>query len=136
MIKTAFKYLPIIAIVIILFSCRKYEDGPGVSLRKPEKRISQVWELKSIIHPDDSEELAPSSYPIHNYTNSGKITYTFQDSTVTGDWYFFHNKTGVTHFFDFVDYTLDYDFDIQRLTSKEMWLKTKDNDILKFKSTL
>ena len=34
-----------VLVLLVLSGCKKYEEGPGISLRSKEKRLCQKWEL-------------------------------------------------------------------------------------------
>jgi len=46
--KTINSFFLLLVSVIILSSCGKYDDGPAVSFRSPEKRLIGLWEFASI----------------------------------------------------------------------------------------
>jgi len=46
------KYLSVFFLIIVLFSCNKYEDGPSVSFRSAEKRLTGKWEISKILFND------------------------------------------------------------------------------------
>lgn len=43
------KYLSIFFLIIVSVSCNKYEDGPSVSFRSAEKRLTGKWEISKIL---------------------------------------------------------------------------------------
>lgn len=46
---TMLKILFLSVILSTLFACSKYEEGPGISFRSPEKRVVGLWELNEIM---------------------------------------------------------------------------------------
>ena len=43
-----FKLIILTLISCFLFSCSKYEDGPGISLRTKKARLTGTWEIAKI----------------------------------------------------------------------------------------
>ncbi|HIA05317.1 MAG TPA: hypothetical protein EYN71_01140 [Flavobacteriales bacterium] len=69
--------LSFFVITVLIFSCKKYEEGPSFTLLTKKQRLAGEWNLKSI---DDDQTLSISSYGDSVYTNCG--TYVpFQNTT-------------------------------------------------------
>lgn len=47
--KTINKILVVLSVVIAFSSCGKYDEGPVISLRSPEKRLIGLWEFSSVL---------------------------------------------------------------------------------------
>lgn len=43
------KFLSVFFLIIVCASCNKYEDGPSVSFRSAEKRLTGKWEISKIL---------------------------------------------------------------------------------------
>jgi len=66
------KFLTIFVLILITYSCKRYEDGPNFTLRTPIQRLSGYWEVtKFEIDGVDSLGLKP----IHcgQYKITGKV---------------------------------------------------------------
>lgn len=110
-------------ILVSSSGCGKYEDGPGFTLLSKKARVIGDWEVKSI----DSTVLS-FEYGINmSFEKSGSMSYSYSYSGIVqeiyaGTWDFASDKENLM-------ITLDGEtiqFEIKRLTNKEMWL---DDDI-------
>lgn len=126
--------LGVVGTAFILPSCKKYDDGPSLSLRSKKARIANTWKIESAT-VDGSD--ATSSYDDYELelTKSGSATlranYTwagteFQIST-SGTWDLINNNEDLR--LDFASDDSDQDYRILRLKEKELWLKEKDDDV-------
>jgi len=47
-----------LVLVLIVFSaCKKYDEGPLISLRSKEKRLCQKWDLQKVIYDGEDESI-------------------------------------------------------------------------------
>ncbi len=122
------KYRFSILLVVILMinsiaGCKKYEDGPWVSLRSKKTRLLGKWKVVSI----DGEEQANKGELIINFQETPfkpiAITFSSYDENayesyaITGSWAWKSNK-------DIVEVRaeiLKADWSILRLKKKEFW---------------
>jgi hypothetical protein len=130
----ASKNLLLVATVVTILnfqSCKKYDDGPGFSLRSVTKRLTGEWEVTDIqgqgnidgeiIYEFDKDGDFKITQDI-NYSNYG-YSYNYSN-TENGEWSFEDGKRTIE---------LDFDnggseeFDINRLTNSEFWFETEDN---------
>jgi len=111
------------AVVIALnfSSCKKYEDGPMFSLRTKTARLTGTWEVVKI----DGEN--PDGKLILEFEKDGDFTATFDYGSYScsseGVWEWASKKESL-------EITVDGDkteFDILRLTNKELWFEDEDN---------
>ena len=77
--KTTSKILlvAILALGVQLTSCKKYEDGPAISLKSKNKRLVGDWELEKLEGTSSYEDFLNYSYSdflggMINYSSSGK----------------------------------------------------------------
>lgn len=109
------------SVMILLNSCSKYEDGPGISLRSAEERVSGDWNVESYtIDGEDQKYWKNSDYLtcVDGFT----IFYDEYDEVSTWDWtmnyggnwtqdisgrYKYVNSTSS---YDLCDDIYDYDF--------------------------
>ena len=54
MIQKKTKIVLMLLISIFVLSCSKYDEGPFISLRSPEKRVAGLWELNELMINDIS----------------------------------------------------------------------------------
>lgn len=89
-----------LAVVLLAFAgCKKYEEGPALSLRSKEKRLCQEWdEQKNLLNGEDN------SYYDHQYWNFDKngtliitTAYDFPETEVTSNynWRWTDNKESI-----------------------------------------
>jgi len=137
-------------IISLLFACGKYEDGPMISLRTKEKRLVGEWKLVESsneilttiadfyidIKKDGDAELIP-------YINTNGLGVS-SGLKLDGEWEWTNKKEGIRLSLDtdmlktllsalVLSNGLDpeyinlinneYEFEITRLTNKELWLK-------------
>lgn len=147
-----FRSLLFTAIIFIaISSCKKYPDGPVLSLHSKEKRVVGEWSVDyySINGYDSTAYLQSQPY-------YGKYIFDAEDkdgdnpprfrfvrnnslySTTIGYWQFGNNKKNLTieqsvidtslHQFGTNPYIAHYiSWEIRRLTTKDLWLKTTYN---------
>jgi hypothetical protein len=118
-------------------SCKKYEDGPAISLRSKTARISGEWMLESFTVNDadktaDLLVLAGANYMVEiEKDGTYKIAGNFSDN---GTWKFGEDKDDV-YLQSSTAGSKEQAYRITRLANKELWMKqTQSNgDIWKYK---
>ena len=129
-IKTSKNLLLAATLVTILNfqSCKKYDDGPGFSLRSVTNRLTGEWEVVDI----DGDAIGNSGTLTMEFDKDGDFKATSEYSyygtsysySVNGEWSFEDGKETIE---------LDYDqgeseeWDIKRLTNSEFWFEDEDN---------
>lgn len=130
--KTTFLSLMAIAIIglTIMTSCRKYEDGPGFSLRTKKARLTGEWKMTHVKENGESVSLDGISIRIEYKKNDTFIqTVSFDDETesIAGTWEFSNKKDKIYFTYD-EDKSYTESFNITRLTNKELWVYNEYND--------
>ena len=137
-------------LIILMYSCKKYEDGPLISLRSPLSRLLGKWEVESVsINGDDITAI---------YNDSCGCKFSFHSEKHTPIYFAMfecEKKYGLTGRFDFDDkviklsiygdQTLDStilknissfgpfkmnnnsDWVVNRLTNKSLWIDNNYN---------
>ncbi len=133
-----------IAIVFItITACKKYPDGPLISLTTKETRLCKVWDVAYFsINGYDSTAYLKSQVFYGTYKferpekgNDGWIIYSALDRNYAGggSWFFINNKKSVgvrcSSYSGFTGNIGPYRayyviWDIMRLGENELWLKT------------
>jgi hypothetical protein len=118
----------IIALSSIFISCKKFEDGPLISLRTKKARISHNWAIEKVTvngedKTSDYQTLLGPNYELDiekggKYHTSGLVT-------DEGTWEFGEDKDDIRFDSDQPG-TQEQSFHILRLTSKEFWAKQTD----------
>lgn len=134
--------LPALAfIAIVCSSCRKYEDGPGISLLPRKTRVENSWYVeKYLVNGVDSTTAYTQFWAGEFYDSDGSYHTTISRSTgvsmpaqVYGTWEFQNHHREIKR-------TLDNGksdvIEITRLKYNSFWYRAKrGNDILEFHLT-
>ena len=144
------KILLVLFIILIFFSCKKYEEGPWFSFRGVDKRIEGFWELEYLFINDvDSTAAVKSqlcsgilelSIPYQlKHQGDWKI---WPDTNICkqckGGWAFSKDKRTISIGHDSIDtcafisvgpyLSSNYvNWEIEKLTFKQLWLSTVFN---------
>ncbi len=119
-----------LATVSALFpSCQKGDDDPIVSVFSRKDRFTNNWTLIKYEKNGVTQDLSGSTYT-YNVFNNGTLTQTIEGdifgfpvrTTKDGTWNFMNDDEDVKIIID-SDTTV---YNIQRLASKEMWLRKVD----------
>jgi len=126
------KFLNLSLILAILFtitftSCKKYPDGPTISLASKTSRVANIWVIDQIFENGTDVTayylaFIGNSYSIE-YTKDGNVTATAGIITQTGTWAFDGSKENLITSISGSSKTEK----ILRLKSDEMWLSETDN---------
>lgn len=124
------------ALLLLLASCGKYEEGPNISFRSKKARIANDWVLDEMYINGELQNLSAESRSIiYSLTKDGKIktqvSFLGQLLEATGNWEFYDNKeelkTSITYTF-LISYTDVKIFKILRLKEKELWLERTEQN--------
>lgn len=118
------------AVVTILNfnSCKKYEDGPGFSLRSKKWRLTGgEWEVVKATTSNGQSYLGDYDVEVEfdkdgDFTMSFKYSYYGQSYSYEGEWEFSSDKEEI-EIDIFEDQT---QWEIKRLTNKELWFEDED----------
>ncbi len=133
--KTIKLFLPVVLILLVMSSCGKYEEGPGISVRTKTARVVNKWMVQ--------EASISDSITTANYEGQ---TYEFdRDETITigltilgfsisapGTWTFNSEKTNIltTYSIDIMGFatTTTINWEILKLKEKEMKVRNIDTE--------
>ena len=130
--KSAIKNLsiPILALTLSITSCKKYEEGPMISLRSKKERMANTW--KVVKATDDGKDITSSydQYDLQMLTDGdasiaaiytiGDISFEFETN---GTWDFNDNKEELE--LDMENDKADLAYNILKLKEDELWLREK-----------
>ena len=126
-----------LALVFGSTSCKKYEDGPGLSLRTKTARVAGDWEVEKYISADGTED-TDSDNTTYSFDKDGSGTISASESgnsfSIPFTWEFTSNKEKIKLTTNFMGTTETDEATILRLTNKEMWIKDSDGDQTNFKA--
>ncbi len=119
----------IAVLVLLLDSCGKYPDGPNFSILSRKTRIENVWVLKEVIHVNGSVEQNPTPGYTTEYTSDDKVIHTNGEVTLNGEWDLVNDKKDLFVSYEGIGSTT---YEIRKLKSNELWLKTHSGEVLKY----
>ncbi|PCJ84228.1 MAG: hypothetical protein COA57_09490 [Flavobacteriales bacterium] len=112
---------------VLFTGCKKYDEGPSLSLRTKKARVANEWKVDFAYDYKDGENTT-SDYFGETWEFSKDGEWIERDNGTidkSGTWEFVSDKESIkiTKPFD-VDY-----YDILKLKNKEMWLKDQDEEL-------
>ncbi len=125
-------------LIVGFISCKKYEEGPGLSFRSKSERLANSWRIQSVT-VNGIEKAADPLYAKqkHYIYESGSYVIniidpvTLQAEDVQGQWTLYDQdrKLAVnrTNFNGVADSLEDYQ--ILKLKEKSLWLRKLDNTV-------
>jgi hypothetical protein len=106
-------------------SCKKYADGPLISLNSKTERVANTWKVDNYkINGNDYTSLV-SGYT-ETYTKDGNYYYTFGSLSGTGTWAFQNNNEEVR--ITGIDHQSSETLYIQKLEEKQFWYYYMDGN--------
>jgi hypothetical protein len=115
-----------LALAMVLPACKKYEDGPTISLRTKSSRVVNTWSIDKVYNDGVDITTAYLSFQ-QDYKIEFKDDGTFVQSwlqggvnvSYTGDWEFNSDKTGLK----ITENGVSSEWTILRLKNDELWVK-------------
>jgi len=120
----------LLMVAIVIFSataCKKYEDGPVISLASRTSRVANDWKIGEAFDNGNNVTSSFTQYDL-NLTTGGSATLTANYSLLgveinfvsTGTWKFGSNQEQIV--FDYDNDIADAVYRILRLKENELWL--------------
>lgn len=113
--------------LVLLTSCKKYEEGPGFSLRSKKERVANLWKVDYAYNLRD-RVITTADYTgdTWEFTKNGNFVERDNGSVdKTGTWEFVNDKEKIT-----IKLPLDtHTYDILKLREKELWLKDAEEEL-------
>lgn len=117
--KTYFKIAFVATFILTLFlsGCGKYDDGPGFSLRSKKARLTGEWEVVEV----DGDDVKDGA--VYEFLKDGTFEVDHGSWDAEGEWEWEDGKRVIE-----LDYDDGgkYEWEILRLTNKELWIETED----------
>ena len=120
--------------VFFLSSCKKYDDGPAISLRSKKERIANDWRIdkafdngNDVTNSFDQYEVSFSKEGSANLTAHYSFFGIDYDYTTSGTWDLENNNEKIR-----VDYetdAADANYFILRLKEKELWVREEGTNL-------
>ena len=122
------------AVLLGAASCKKYEEGPMLSLRSKKERVANDWRIGKAMNGDEDVTSDFDEYHVV-FTKDNKTTltatYKFLGTTyrftTSGTWSFESDKEKLK--VDYENDDADNTYLIIRLTEKEMWLREEGSSL-------
>ena len=114
-------------VMMISYSCSKYDDGPFFSLRTKKGRLVGEWELDKVIQNGQTQSLDSDYDIIWEFERDGDFEQTLEYGSYSygynGDWEFDNNG-------EELEIALNgygtQTWEINRLTNNELWIEIND----------
>ena len=116
--------LSLFVVMLTLSSCKKYDEGPMLSLRSKTERVANVWKVAkatALLTNTDVTDDFKDDYI--EFTKDGDY---LSSGVKAGTWAFTGDKDKII-----VDYTggIAYTYKIIKLKEKEFWIKDDDGTL-------
>lgn len=113
---------------IFITSCKKYEDGPDINLIPRKDRVANTWIIEKAYADNQDVTADYRAYELY-LTNDGDAELKGEFSVfgqdflyeTDGTWQFTNNDENIK--FDYENDDADAEYQILRLTDKELWLR-------------
>lgn len=119
---------------LTLASCKKYEEGPGISLKSRTERVANTWEVEEAMNNGNDVSSDFDRYQLTMLSDDdatlvalysiGDLSFEFETD---GTWEFQDNQEKI--FLDFENDDADRTFVILRLMEDELWLREQGEDL-------
>lgn len=118
----------LLAVLVIPFaSCKKYEEGPGLSLRSRTARVANTWKVEYYsINGNDQTSAFNTLTPNYRevYDKDGNYSFSFDGNSGSGRWEFQNNDLEIKR--SGVSSQSSETLFILKLKEKEFWYQLKD----------
>jgi hypothetical protein len=106
------------AITLPIQSCKKYPDGPSISLLTPTTRLAQSWKIENAKKNESDYTSLMSGYT-ETYTKGGDYSYVWGSFGGTGKWAFQNSQKEIA--LTGVNGQSSHTLFILRLEKKSFW---------------
>ncbi|UPT65292.1 MAG: hypothetical protein M0D57_12035 [Sphingobacteriales bacterium JAD_PAG50586_3] len=118
-------FAALIAGVTVFESCKKYEEGPGLSLRSRKERVANTWEIEKVL-VGGVEQTNPSSETV-TFDKDGKVSSTFNGTTFEGTWELTNDDEQIEVKITFNGISSTSSYKIIKLKEKEFWIRDEND---------
>ena len=114
-------------------SCKKYEEGPAISLRSKKERVANTWQIEKAYNNGEDVTDEYDEYTV-KFTKAGDAElaalYSFGDFSfeyeTDGTWAFQNNAEELA--VDYENDDADRTYQILKLTEDELWVREKGGE--------
>ena len=111
-------------VILISYSCNKYDDGPAFSLRTKKGRLVGEWKLDKVIYQGQTQSLDSDYGIIYEFERNGDFEQTIEYGSYSygynGEWEFDDNGEELEIQ---INGSSTITLEINRLTNSELWLE-------------
>jgi hypothetical protein len=126
-----------IALLLMAFvasSCGKYEEGPMISLLPKTMRITSQWKMDKYFENGVEQTLTADQKDDYlDIKDDGILDVVYvvgsSSTTATGTWELSSSKELLTFKYTYSIFTVNDEYTILRLTTKELWLEKVDGTV-------
>jgi len=112
------------AIAMVITGCKKYDEGPTMSLASKKGRVVGQWQLEQVLYNGIAQPVDPDwANETMEYKKDNTWTYTNPSGSMSGTWDFGDKKETIISTFTFSGISSSDTTTIIRLKSKEFWTK-------------
>jgi len=127
---TKIKFNTLLLCLLLIFtsvvSCKKYPEGPAISISSKSSRLSNVWKVEKVIkNGADVSSLFTSTNYTETYEKNGGFSFSSSLFNGSGAWNFANNNTMIKR--SGVNGQISSDITILRLKSNSLWYKSTFN---------
>jgi hypothetical protein len=111
---------------LLTTSCKKYDEGPAISLRSKKARVVNKWKAEKVT---ENGKDVTSDYQGYTweFKDDNKLYFNISGGlAITGKWEFNNDKSKIIVTYDITNEKSE--LEILRLKEKSMWLKGNDKD--------
>lgn len=115
--------------ITVMESCKKYEEGPGLSFRSRKERVANVWRVGKYIEGGIDKTNQEGEYPNGQWVFSKNGDLSVSTTvlgvliTATGSWDLIDNDNKISYTYTVGNSTVTGEAVILMLKEKEMWLR-------------
>lgn len=119
--------------IIALGSCKKYEDGPAISLKSKKERVANTWRIEQAFRNGEDVTSDYDEYTLFTQKDGdaelaalysfGAFSYEYETQ---GTWDFESNNEIIA--FDYQDNDADVKYQILRLEEDALWLREQGGE--------
>ena len=134
--KTTVKLLLVI-FLLTSFGCSKYDEGSFFTLKSKKGRITNTWIPVQYVYPNgtSTNDVDEGEITLDKDMNASlSINFNGTIFTIPGSWKFINDKEGINLTVSAFNFTESRDFEIIKLTSKELWVRDKDLVVTHYKA--
>lgn len=115
--------------MVLIASCGKYEDGPGLSLRSKTARVSNTWKVEQYLY-NGADQTSTFHGLLPNYRETydkdGNYSFSYDGNSGSGRWEFQNDKLEIKR--SGVSSQSSETLVILRLKEKEFWYYIMDGN--------